>query len=121
MRPGVGYHGFQCTHPHDHCTSGSATTSAANSRPDYEQNSRHPFHRCPHAEEQRRIAPELDVIFGQLDREAFLRAPNLRWYHFIGIGFDSVLRKVPEFESSGVAMTNARETHVIPMAEYTLG
>ncbi len=72
-------------------------------------------------EEQRRIAPELDVIFGQLDREAFLRAPNLRWYHFIGIGFDSVLRKVPEFESSGVAMTNARETHVIPMAEYTLG
>ena len=72
-------------------------------------------------EEQRRIAPELDVIFGQLDREAFRRASNLRWFHFIGIGFDSVLRKVPEFASSGVAMTNARETHVIPMAEYTLG
>ena len=72
-------------------------------------------------EEQRRIAPEVDVIFGQLDREAFLRASNLRWYHFIGIGFDSVLRKVPEFESSGVVMTNARETHVIPMSEYALG
>ncbi len=72
-------------------------------------------------EEQRRIAPELDVIFGQLDREAFRRAPNLGWFHFIGIGFDSVLRRVPEFRSSGVVMTNARETHVIPMAEYTLG
>ena len=72
-------------------------------------------------EEQRRIAPDLDVIFGQLDREAFRLAAKLRWYHFIGIGFDSVLRKVPEFKSSGVVMTNARETHVIPMAEYTLG
>ena len=72
-------------------------------------------------EEQRRMAPDLDVIFGQLDREAFLRASNLRWYQFIGIGFDSVLRKVPEFASSGVVMTNSRETHVIPMSEYALG
>lgn len=72
-------------------------------------------------EEQRRIAPEVDVIFGPLDREAFRRASRLRWYHFIGIGFDSVLRRVPEFASSGVIMTNAREAHVIPMAEYTFG
>lgn len=72
-------------------------------------------------EEQRRIAPEVDVIFGPLDREAFRRASRLRWYHFVGIGFDSVLRRVPEFASSGVIMTNAREAHVIPMAEYTFG
>lgn len=72
-------------------------------------------------EEQRRIAPDVDVIFGPLDREAFRRARRLRWYHFIGIGFDSVLRRVPEFASSGVVMTNAREAHVIPMAEYVLG
>lgn len=72
-------------------------------------------------EEQRRIAPEVDVIFGPLDREAFRRASRLRWYHFVGIGFDSVLRRVPEFAASGVMMTNAREAHVIPMAEYTFG
>lgn len=71
--------------------------------------------------EQRRIAPDVDVIFGRLDRNAFLRASRLRWYHFIGIGFDSVLHRVPEFASSGVLMTNAREAHVIPMAEYALG
>ena len=72
-------------------------------------------------EEQRRIAPEIDVLFGSLDREAFVRASRLRWYHFIGIGFDSVLRKVPEFKVSGVMMTNARGTHVIPMSEHAIG
>lgn len=71
--------------------------------------------------EQRKVAPEVDVIFGSLDRKAFVSASRLRWYHFIGIGFDSVLRQVPEFKDSGVIMTNARGTHVIPMSEYAMG
>lgn len=73
------------------------------------------------AEEQRAIAPELNVIFGRLHREAFVRASHLQWFHFIGIGFDLVLRAVPEFKQSGVIMTNARGTHVIPMSEYAIG
>ena len=73
------------------------------------------------SEEQRQTAADLDVIFGQLDREAYLRAAKLRWYHFIGIGFDDVLRRIPEFKRGDVIMTNARETHVIPMSEYALG
>ena len=73
------------------------------------------------AEEQLELAPQADAQLGTLSREVFVASQNLKWFHFIGIGFDSVLRKVPEFASSGVVMTNAPGTHVIPMAEYAIG
>lgn len=73
------------------------------------------------AAEQLALAPEAELQLGQISRDVFLAARKLKWFHFIGIGFDSILRKVPEFADSGVVMTNARGTHVIPMAEYTIG
>ena len=72
-------------------------------------------------EEQLALAPEAEVQLGQISREVFVAAPKLKWFHFVGIGFDTILREVPEFAASGVVMTNARGTHVIPMAEYAIG
>ena len=73
------------------------------------------------AAEQLALAPEAEVQFGLIDRPTFLAAQRLKWFHFVGIGFDSVLRAIPEFPASGVLMTNTRGTHVIPMAEYAVG
>ena len=48
----------------------------------------------------------------------FLAAKELKWFHFVGIGFDPIVREIPEFRTGAVAMTNARETHVVPMADH---
>ena len=69
-------------------------------------------------EEQLREAPDAEVIFGLLNRDLFLVSRSLRWFQFIGIGFDMVLTKIPEIIESDVVMTNSRETHVIPMADH---
>ena len=73
------------------------------------------------AAEQLALAPEVEVQFGLIDRPTFLSARRLKWFHFVGIGFDSVLCAIPEFPASGLLMTNTRGTHVIPMAEYAVG
>ena len=73
------------------------------------------------AAEQFALAPEVEVQFGLIDRPTFLAARRLKWFHFVGIGFDSILRAIPEFIAGGVLMTNARGTHVVPMAEYAIG
>jgi phosphoglycerate dehydrogenase-like enzyme len=69
-------------------------------------------------EEQVREVVDAEVQFGLITRPVFLAAKKLKWFHFIGIGFDPVVREIPEFKEGGVAMTNARETHVIPMADH---
>ena len=74
-----------------------------------------------HAAEQLALAPQVEVQFGLIDRPTFLAAPHLKWFHFVGIGFDTILTAIPEFAARGVVMTNARGTHVIPMAEYAIG
>jgi phosphoglycerate dehydrogenase-like enzyme len=71
--------------------------------------------------EQLALAPEMEVQLGRIDRDTFLAAPNLKWFHFVGIGFDIFLRQIPELLDGNVVMTNARGTHVIPMAEYAIG
>ena len=47
-----------------------------------------------------------------------MRPKELKWFHFVGIGFDPIVRDIPEFRTGDVVMTNARETHVIPMADH---
>jgi phosphoglycerate dehydrogenase-like enzyme len=71
-------------------------------------------------EEQLREAPDAEVQFGLISGEVFRAAKKLRWFHFIGIGFDVVLKGAPELLESDVVMTNARETHVIAMADHAL-
>lgn len=70
--------------------------------------------------EQVREVVDAEVVFGLITRPVFLAAPQLKWFHFVGIGFDPVVRAIPEFRMSSVVMTNARETHVIPMADHVL-
>ena len=69
-------------------------------------------------EEQLQEAPETEVHFGELSRQVYLVSKKLRWFHFLGIGFDHIVRKIPEIVEADVVMTNARRTHVIPMAEH---
>lgn len=69
-------------------------------------------------EEQLRLAPETEVHFGEIAREVFLKSKKLRWFHFLGIGFDHIVKKIPELVDADVVMTNTRQTHVIPIAEH---
>ena len=71
-------------------------------------------------EEQLREAPDAEVQFGVITGEALEAARKLRWFHFVGIGFDHVLSSAPGLVESDVVMTNARETHVIAMADHAL-
>ena len=77
---------------------------------------------CPAYREAEQVQAVVDaeVVFGLITRPVFLAAPQLKWFHFVGIGFDPVVRTIPEFRTSSVVMTNARETHVIPMADHVL-
>ena len=75
---------------------------------------------CPaygEAEQMQEVA-DAEVVFGLMTRPVFLAAKKLKWLHYVGIGFDSVVRNIPEFRTGDVVMTNARQTHVVPMADH---
>ena len=69
------------------------------------------------AEQVQEVA-DAEVVFGLMRRPVFLAAKELKWFHFVGIGFDPIVRDIPELRTGDVAMTNARETHVVPMADH---
>ena len=69
------------------------------------------------AEQVQEVA-DAEVVFGLMKRPVFLAAKKLKWFHFVGIGFDPIVREIPEFRTGDVAMTNAREAHVVPMADH---
>lgn len=71
-------------------------------------------------EEQLREVPDAEVQFGLITEEVLEAARKLRWFHFVGIGFDHILTRAPGLVESDVVMTNARETHVIAMADHAL-
>jgi D-2-hydroxyacid dehydrogenase (NADP+) len=71
-------------------------------------------------QEQVRAVVDAEVQFGLITRPVFLAAQALKWFHFVGIGFDPVVRAMPEFREGKVVMTNARETHVVPMADHVM-
>lgn len=68
--------------------------------------------------EQLREVVDAEVQFGLITRPVFLAGNKLKWFHFVGIGFDPIVRAIPEFRTGEVVMSNARETHVIPMADH---
>ena len=72
-------------------------------------------------EEQLREVPDAEVQFGTISREAFAAGEKLKWFSFIGIGFDSVTRNVPEIVDSSVVMTLSRGVHAAVMADHALG
>ena len=68
--------------------------------------------------DQLRDVPDAEVQFGLITREVFLAAKQLRWFHYIGMGLNSVVGDNPEFAGSDVVMTRSIGTHVIPMADH---
>ena len=58
--------------------------------------------------------------FGLISRPIFDAADALEWFHFMGIGFDPIVRGMPEFCAGEVVMNNARQTYVVPMADHVL-
>ena len=69
-------------------------------------------------EEQAREAKDAEIIWGVVHREGFLAARNLKWFCYIGIGIDTMLKAVPELRDSDVPMTLSRGTHVGAMADH---
>ena len=68
--------------------------------------------------EQLREVPDAEVQFGEIARDVFLAAKRLRWFQYIGIGFDHIVESIPELVESDVVMTNCRKTHVVSMADH---
>ena len=62
---------------------------------------------------------DAEVQFGLISQGAFQEANCLRWFHYIGMGFDNILKEVPEIVESDILFTNTLGTHVIPMADHT--
>ena len=70
-------------------------------------------------EEELQEVVDAEVQFGVISREAFDAAKKLRWFHFIGMGFDNYKNNMPEMFDGEFIFTRAPGTHVIPMAEHT--
>ncbi len=71
-------------------------------------------------EDQLKETPDADVQFGTISREAFLDARNLKWFQFIGIGFDGIVTSIPEIIESNVTMTVMKATHVPSISDHAM-
>lgn len=63
---------------------------------------------------------DAEVVFGHIDREAFLAAKQLRWIQYGGAGVEKVL-EMEELVESDVILTNASGAHVDTMSEHAFG
>ena len=70
--------------------------------------------------EELRETQDAEVQFGTINRDAFLDAKNLKWFQFIGIGFDGIVSSIPEIIESNVTMTLMRETHVPAISDHAM-
>jgi len=71
------------------------------------------------SEEELREVVDAEVQFGLISQDAFAAAKKLRWFHFIGMGFDGYKINFPKMFDGEFIFTRAPGTHVIPMAEHT--
>ena len=71
--------------------------------------------------DQIREIPDAEVLFGAITPAVFEAAGKLRWCHFVGAGFDPLVRGNPAFVASDVVLTNAPGTHAIAMADHVMG
>lgn len=63
---------------------------------------------------------DAEIVFGHLDRPAFLAARRLRWIQCHGAGVEW-LAQIPEAAASDVLITNTRGAHAATIAEHTMG
>ena len=50
------------------------------------------------AEQEQEVA-DAEVVFGLMRRPVFLAAKELKWFHFVGIGFDPIVRDIRELRT----------------------
>ena len=79
------------------------------------------FCQAPTEADQIREIPDAEVLFGAITPAVFEAARKLRWCHFVGAGFDPLVRGNPAFVASDVVLTNAPGTHAIAMADHVMG
>ena len=79
------------------------------------------FCQAPTEADQIREIPDAEVLFGAITPAVFEAARKLRWCHFVGAGFDKLVRGNPAFVASDVVLTNAPGTHAIAMADHVMG
>ena len=79
------------------------------------------FCQAPTQADQIREIPDAEVLFGAITPAVFEAAGKLRWCHFVGAGFDPLVRGNPAFVASDVVLTNAPGTHAIAMADHVMG
>jgi phosphoglycerate dehydrogenase-like enzyme len=63
---------------------------------------------------------DVEVVFGDLSRNAFLAAKKLRWVQCHGAGVNNLVA-IPELVKSDVLVTNTRGAHAPTIAEHVLG
>ena len=79
------------------------------------------FCQAPTQADQVREIPDAEVLFGAITPAVFEAAGKLRWCHFVGAGFDKLVRGNPAFVASDVVLTNAPGTHAMAMADHVMG
>ena len=79
------------------------------------------FCQAPTEADQVREIPDAEVLFGAITPAVFEAAGKLRWCHFVGAGFDKLVRGNPAFVASDVVLTNAPGTHAMAMADHVMG
>ena len=71
-------------------------------------------------EEVLRAVGDVEVVFGDLPRKAFLSAAKLRWIQCHGAGVNNLVA-IPELIKSDVLVTNTKGAHAPTIAEHFFG
>lgn len=69
-------------------------------------------------EEMARIAPEVEILVGDVGLDRVLSSPKLRWIQLWSTGADHVLLDFPEMVHRDVQVTNTRGVQAIPITEH---
>lgn len=78
------------------------------------------FVRATNPDDTAREITDAEIVFGHIDREAFLAAKQLRWIQYGGAGVEKLL-KTQELVESEVIVTNTSGAHAGTIAEHAFG
>ncbi len=68
-----------------------------------------------------RIAPDVEIVVGDVGLDLVLSSPKLRWIQLWSTGADHVLLHYPELADRDVQLTNTRGVQAFPMTEHVFG
>lgn len=65
------------------------------------------------------VIEEIEIVFGNVEREHVLKAKNLRWIHLGYAGVDTIM--YPEVVNSDIIVTSSKGIHQFHMTEFLFG